>query len=110
MDRADIRPLRETSSVTEDAEIAAAYPRKRMARLKVHLTGGRVIEHFQQTRKGDPDDPLTDAELFEKYDELAGSVLDQEERERLKRLLMDEDILPGEVAIAERHGGSRPNA
>lgn len=109
MERADIRQFMEKITVTEDAEIAAAYPRKRMARLKVHLTGGRVIDHFQQTRKGDPDDPLTDAELFEKYDELAGSVLDHEERERLKRLLMDEDILPGSVAIADRHGGSRPN-
>lgn len=39
------------------------------------LADGRVLEHEQPTRKGDPEDPLTDAELDAKFRELAEPVL-----------------------------------
>ncbi|MFC7705447.1 MmgE/PrpD family protein [Plastorhodobacter daqingensis] len=72
----EIRAVMPRVTVAVDAGIAAAYPRRRMARVRVELTDGRVLERFQQTRKGDPDDPLSDAELAAKFDELAGAVLD----------------------------------
>ena len=70
----DSRICRLMSRITvgESADLAAAYPSQRMARLEVTLRGGRRISHFQKTRKGDPEDPLTDADLIGKFVELAG--------------------------------------
>lgn len=100
--RSDIRAFMDKVSVREDREIAAAYPRRRMARLEVTLKDGRVIEHFQRTRKGDPDDPLSDDELIEKFDELASSVLDDSERNTLRLAVIDGDVLPGAVPLGVR--------
>ena len=36
---------------------------------------GRRLERFAPTRKGDPDNPLTDGDLADKCHELAGPVL-----------------------------------
>ncbi|ETX13386.1 2-methylcitrate dehydratase [Roseivivax halodurans JCM 10272] len=100
--RDDIRAFMDRVIVTEDATIAAAYPARRQARLVITLNSGVVIEHFQPTRKGDPDDPLTDAELFEKYDELTAGVLDAGAAERLRDVIMTGDELPGLVLIKTR--------
>lgn len=92
--RLDIRAVMPLVHVSEDPEIAAAYPRRRMARLRVELTDGRVLEHFQETRKGDPDDPLTDAELAAKFDELAATLLDPDDAGRLKACILTGQKLP----------------
>ena len=73
-----------------------------MARLRVDLTDGRVLDHFQQTRKGDPDDPLSDAELVEKFDELAAVVLDDRARDNLRQLVLYGDTVPGALAFSGR--------
>nr|CAD6603970.1 MmgE/PrpD family protein [Rhizobium sp. TCK] len=100
--RDDIRAIMPKVVVVEDAEIAAAYPSRRMARLRVELTDGRVLDHFQETRKGDPDDPLTDAELVEKYDELAAVALGDQDREGLKQQVLFGTDLPMALTIAPR--------
>ncbi|MBT2295333.1 MmgE/PrpD family protein [Pseudomonas fluorescens] len=91
----DIQALMQKVTVTEDAELAAAYPKKRMAKLLVRLKDGRQINHFQETRKGDPEDPLSDEELVAKYDELAGSVLSQQQLIALRQTILYGDVLPG---------------
>ena len=100
--RSDIRGFMAKVSVAEDAEIAAAYPGRRMARIRLTLADGRSFEHFQRTRKGDPDDPLSDAELFDKYDELAATVLTPLVSDQLKTLIMHQDRLPGPIALRDR--------
>jgi 2-methylcitrate dehydratase PrpD len=97
--RHDIRALMPRITVVEDAEIAAAYPRRRMARLTIALNDGRVIEHFQQTRKGDPEDPLTDAELVTKFAELTSRCLAPEAAAALRDLILSGDRVPGEVPL-----------
>ena len=67
-----IRELMRRVTVKEDSELTAAYPRRRMARLHIALRDGRVFSHFQQTRKGDPEDPLSDDELIAKFLSLPG--------------------------------------
>lgn len=67
-----IRALMPRVHVALDAECEAAFPGRRSARVRVELTDGRVLERYQPTRKGDPDAPLSDAELSAKFLELAG--------------------------------------
>ena len=65
----------ERIEVALDPELDAAFPRQRAARVAIDARDGRREEHLQPTRKGDPDAPLSDAELDAKYLELAVPVI-----------------------------------
>ncbi len=54
-----------------DPEIDGAFPGKRAARIDIVMKDGRRFDYFQPNRKGDPEEPLTDAELHGKFLELA---------------------------------------
>lgn len=54
-----------------DSEVDAAFPGRRGARVQVTLRDGRRLTHLQPDRKGDPELPLTDADLEGKLMELA---------------------------------------
>jgi hypothetical protein len=41
------------------------------------MVSGEIIEHHQHTRHGDPDDPLTDDELNDKFTELTSHRIGQ---------------------------------
>jgi 2-methylcitrate dehydratase PrpD len=70
-----------------DPELDATFPGQRAARIAIATRDGRREEWLQPTRKGDPDMPLSDAELDAKFMELAGPVLgDAPARELLGRL------------------------
>lgn len=66
-----------------DQEIDATFPGQRAARIKVRTVDGRVLEHFQPTRRGDPELPLSDADLAAKYTELAVPVMGAKAAARL---------------------------
>jgi 2-methylcitrate dehydratase PrpD len=69
-----------------DPQLDAAFPAQRAARVAIRARGRRE-EHLQPTRIGDPDAPLSDAQLEEKYLELAVPVIgERKAREELKRL------------------------
>ena len=58
-----------------DPECDAAFPRRRSAKVMIETTDGQRFSHYARTRKGDPDLPLSDAELDAKFFELTGDVL-----------------------------------
>jgi 2-methylcitrate dehydratase PrpD len=58
-----------------DPEIDAAFPGRRAARVRIDWTDGTGDTWLQPTRKGDPDAPLSDAELDAKLRELAEPVI-----------------------------------
>ena len=66
-----------------DPEVDAAFPARRSARVAIETRDGRRAEHFQPTRKGDPDMPFTDAELEGKYLELASPVIGEKQARAL---------------------------
>jgi 2-methylcitrate dehydratase PrpD len=69
-----------------DPELEAAFPAQRAARVAIRAKGKRE-EWLQPTRIGDPDAPLTDEMLEEKYFELVTPVLGEAKaREILARL------------------------
>ncbi|HEY8251237.1 MAG TPA: MmgE/PrpD family protein [Burkholderiales bacterium] len=80
------RKLLQRISVSVDPELEAAFPAQRAARVAIRARGKRE-EWLQPTRIGDPDAPLSDRALEQKYFELATPVLGQEKaKEVLKRL------------------------
>jgi len=81
------RELMRRVDVAIDPELDATFPGQRAARVSIAARDGRRAEHFQPTRKGDPDAPLCDRELEEKYLELAAPVIGAARaRELLARL------------------------
>src|SRR5262245_6771074 len=80
------RALMKRIQVSLDPQLDAAFPSQRAARVAIHA-GGRREEHLQPTRIGDPDAPLSDAQLDEKYLELAVPVIgERAARAELERL------------------------
>jgi len=83
LEDAATRALMRRVEVALDPELDAAFPAQRAARVAIESRDGRSGEHLQPTRKGDPDMPLSDAELEHKYLELASPVLGEERARRL---------------------------
>ena len=75
IDNAQTRELMHRVEVALDPELDATFPKQRAARVAIQLRGGREEDFYQPTRIGDPDMPLTDAQLEEKYLELVAPVL-----------------------------------
>lgn len=84
-------------SVALAPDLADAYPRRRAARIRLELADGRVFEHEQPIRKGDPELPLTDAELDAKFLELAEPVLGRGPAAALRQSIRDGSAVPGNL-------------
>jgi 2-methylcitrate dehydratase PrpD len=94
-----IRALMPRVTVGLDPELVDAYPARRAARVEVRLKDGRALTRYQPTRKGDPDAPLSDAELSEKFLELAGPAIGDAAARGLLDELWHGQALPGPVAL-----------
>jgi 2-methylcitrate dehydratase PrpD len=72
---ARVRELMTRIDVRVDPEIDAAFPGQRAARVEITTRSGARLVHLQPNRKGDPELPLSDAELESKFLELSGPVI-----------------------------------
>src|SRR5688572_18297725 len=75
MNDPEVRELMKKFEVVADPELSKGYPTQRAAQVEIELNDGRKVTHFQPFRKGDPELPLTDDELNDKFLELASPVV-----------------------------------
>lgn len=88
-----LRHLMRRIELSVDPSLDAAFPAQRAARVTIRTKDDAVFEHLQPTRKGDPDAPLTDADLNDKFLELAVPVLgDAKARQLLERIWRLENL------------------
>jgi 2-methylcitrate dehydratase PrpD len=81
------RSLMQRITKALDPEVDAGFPGRRAARVAITLRDGRRLSHLQPDRKGDPELPLSDADLEGKLLELAAPVIgDPEARALLARI------------------------
>ncbi|NYT35856.1 MmgE/PrpD family protein [Allopusillimonas soli] len=78
-----VRSLMSRLSLHEDEALTASFPRQRAARVAIQTRDGRCLTHFSPWRQGDPESPLTDEALTEKYAELVTPVLGEERAQAL---------------------------
>ena len=71
----DLRALMQRIKLSVDPVLDAAFPGQRAARVVIRSRQGQEASHLQPTRKGDPDLPLTDGDLDDKFMELASPVM-----------------------------------
>lgn len=88
-----VRGLVARTRLVTDPELDALFPTRRAARVRLELVDGRVLEATRRTRKGDPDDPLTDAEMQAKFDELAIPALGVDEAAALSERIWSLETL-----------------
>lgn len=69
------RALMARTTKALDPEVDAAFPGRRGARVEVLLRDGRRFVHHQTDRRGDPELPLSDQDLDDKFLELAEPVV-----------------------------------
>ncbi len=70
--------------VVADDGIEAVFPELQRVIVTIHTTDGREFTKQLDYPKGDPRNPLTDAEIEEKFDALASPILSTGARQRVK--------------------------
>jgi 2-methylcitrate dehydratase PrpD len=100
------RALMTRVNVHVDAECAAAFPAQRAAKVELRLKDGRVLTRHQTTRKGDPDAPLSDQDLSDKFVELTTDAMGAPAAQALLNALWRGSALPGVMPrVAQRPRG-----
>jgi 2-methylcitrate dehydratase PrpD len=89
-----LRALMDRIDVTVDPGLDAAFPGRRAARVTIDWADGTSDAWLQPTRKGDPDAPLSDAELEAKFHELAVPVIGEARARALVQTLWNLDAVP----------------
>jgi 2-methylcitrate dehydratase PrpD len=82
-----IRNLMARVTARVDPELDKLAPGRRAARVRITDRHGVARERLRLTRKGDPEDPLTDEELRAKFDELVPAVLGRPRAESIATAL-----------------------
>lgn len=92
----DIAALEDKLTLTLDPECAAKFPKNRTAKVEIDLNDGRTLQHHQVTRHGDPDEPLTDQELLDKFYELVSPRVGEQ-----KSLLLADQVMGSASLMAD---------
>jgi 2-methylcitrate dehydratase PrpD len=102
-----IAALRHRVQVTEDPAMSAVAPRLRPARVTLTLTDGRQATRAGDSQRGDFQRPFTEAEIREKFRELAAVVLTSEGVSRVEDAVErceDWESVDALTGLLRRHG------
>ena len=79
--------------VVANEEFEKLFPAKQCTRVTIKTTDGREFSHRIDVPKGDPRDPMTDADLQVKFDALAEPVMSEKRRMELRDMVCALDKL-----------------
>jgi 2-methylcitrate dehydratase len=109
-----IRAQLEKVEVLADPEIEALFPGLQRVHVSIETADGRTLQQQLDYPRGDPRNPLTDAEIEEKFAALAAPLLSAERRkqvvdavwrlERLERVSDLMDLLAADLPVGPAHG------
>jgi 2-methylcitrate dehydratase PrpD len=85
-----IHALEDKISVHLDEGCTRTFPKQRSCNIEIELMNGEVLKRHQATRHGDPDDPLTDDELLDKFMELTVSRIGETNADGLSKAILGE--------------------
>ncbi len=97
--REDVRRLAALVEITEDPALTALYPRIWASRVHLRLKGGRTMTVRIDVPKGDPENPLTAAEVEAKFSRLAEERIGRANSERVVAAVKAVETLPSVEAI-----------
>lgn len=91
---AAIAALEDKISVHLDEGCTRTFPKQRSCNIEIELVSGEIFKRHQATRHGDPDDPLTDDELLDKFMELTVPRIGKANSEALSKAIMGDADVP----------------
>jgi 2-methylcitrate dehydratase PrpD len=68
---AEVGAMTSRIRLSEDAALSARFPAERIAIVEIRTTDGRVLSSAQRAARGDPEAPLSDEEIAQKFRALA---------------------------------------
>ncbi len=95
----EIREMIKRIELYVDPQSDRGFPKQRAAVVEMHTRDGRVLRFRAPTRKGDPDSPLSDAELVDKYRELVAPIIGEAAAEGLLDILWRIDVVDDVSAL-----------
>ena len=96
-----IHPQLRKVEVVADPEIEKVFPALQRVIVTIYTSDGRELTKQLDYPKGDPRNPLTDREVEEKFDALAGPVLSQAGRKQVKEAVWNLDQLESVGALMQ---------
>ncbi|MBH68264.1 MAG: 2-methylcitrate dehydratase [Rhodospirillaceae bacterium] len=90
----ELKKIMELVELGIDECCESAFPRTRSARVELELKDGLTLRHFAPTRKGDPDHPLSDAELSDKFRDLVVPIIGKKSAELFIQKLWSLEKIP----------------
>jgi 2-methylcitrate dehydratase PrpD len=84
-----VRRLLDLMVLTENSEYSRLFPAERWARVEITLNDRRKLVSEPARARGNPENPLADAELRAKYFEFAEPVLGGPRAQRIERLVSE---------------------
>lgn len=89
----NVLSLARRTYVSVESECDRAFPKQRSAKITIELKSGQKFDFYAPTRRGDPDAPLSDSELSEKYLELAAPVIGEAHALQLEQRIWSAESL-----------------
>jgi 2-methylcitrate dehydratase PrpD len=97
----DLLQIMDRVRVVADPALTSAYPAKWPARAQIHTRDGRCLEGANDHPKGDPENPLDEAEVIEKFRGLTDGLISPAAADRiLGRVLRLEEAADASVLLA----------
>jgi 2-methylcitrate dehydratase PrpD len=78
-----VRSICDRVEILEDPELTALFPKKWACRVQMELTTGECYEQREDIPKGEPENPLTQAEIEAKFHQMADPIVGVERAERI---------------------------
>jgi 2-methylcitrate dehydratase PrpD len=80
-----VQRLLRVMTLSDDRAFSERFPAERWARVEIRLHDGRLLRSEPAQARGDPERPLSDAELREKFFSLAEPVLGPQKAQRIEQ-------------------------
>ena len=75
--------LMDIISIRADPKLTRLYPEKWPSRVEIELENGETHSAYCEYPKGDPENPLSETELIEKFEKLCANILPESEKRRI---------------------------
>ena len=82
-----VKRLLDAIELVEDADFSRRFPAERWARVRISLADGRTLVSDPARARGNPENPMTDDELRDKYHALAEPILGTQRTARIASLV-----------------------
>ena len=83
----EIQNLMSTISLKGDPELTQLYPRKWPSKVEIELENGKRYKGYCEYPKGDPENPISEKELIEKFNKLS-RTMPENEQDRIVDLVL----------------------